>query len=66
LVRRNRWYGQKGSVDHSGEAMAVVLSVDSEDVYPVDMAGRISSPRVYINSVMAIAGEKLQYLVDLI
>ncbi len=46
--------------------MAVVLSVDSEDVYPVDMAGRISSPRVYINSVMAIAGEKLQYLVDLI
>jgi DNA-binding beta-propeller fold protein YncE len=63
------WYtemdgtGQKDSVDYSDDEMAVVLSVDSEDVYLVDMVGKITSPQVYNTSVMVTAGEELQYLI---
>jgi hypothetical protein len=32
--------GQKDSVDYSDDEMAAELSGDSEDVYPVDMAGK--------------------------
>ena len=52
------WYtemdgtGIKDSVDYSEEDMAVVLSVDSEDVYLVDMEGKLSTPEVYDTSVM--------------
>jgi parallel beta-helix repeat protein len=65
------WYtemdgtGRKDSVDYSDEEMAVVLSVDSEEVYLVDMAGEITSPQVYNTSVMVTAGEEPQYLVEL-
>ena len=65
------WYtemdgtGQKDSVDYSDEEMAVVLSVDSKDVYLVDMEGTVSSPQVYNGSVMVTAGEKPQYLVEI-
>jgi len=38
--------------------------VDSEDVYPVDMAGKISSPQVYNTSVMVTAGEEPLYPVE--
>jgi len=64
------WYtemdgtGQKDSVDYSDDEMAVVLSVDSEDVYLVDMVGKITSPQVYNTSVMVTAGEEPQYLVE--
>nr|CBH38085.1 hypothetical protein BSM_15620 [uncultured archaeon] len=59
------WYsemdgtGQKVSVDYSDDEMAAVLSVDSEDVYPVDMAYKISSLPVYNCSVMVTVGEEL-------
>jgi hypothetical protein len=65
------WYtemdgtGQKDSVDYSDDEMAVVLSVDSEDVYLVDMVGKITSPQVYNTSVMVRAGEEPQYLVEM-
>ena len=65
------WYtemdgtGQKNSVDYSDEEMAVVLSVDSEDVYLVDMVEKITSPQVYNTSVMVTAREEPQYLVEL-
>jgi len=42
--------GQKDSVDYSDDEMAVVLGVDSENVYPVDMAGKISSPQEYFGN----------------
>jgi len=64
------WYtemdgtGQKNSVDYSDDEMAVVLSVDSEDVYLVDMVGKIFSPLVYNTSVMVTAMEEPQYLVE--
>ena len=64
------WYtemdgtGQKDSADYSDDEMAVVLSGDSEDVYLVDMAGKISSPQVYNTSVMVTAREEPQYLVE--
>jgi ABC-type nitrate/sulfonate/bicarbonate transport system substrate-binding protein len=64
------WYtemdgtGQKDSVDYSDDEMAAVLSVDSEDVYLVDMGGNITSPQVYNTSVMVTAGEEPQYLVE--
>lgn len=64
------WYtemdgtGQKDSVDYSDEEMAVVLSVNSEDVYLVDMEGKISYPLVYNGSVMVMAREEPQYLVE--
>jgi formylglycine-generating enzyme required for sulfatase activity/predicted MPP superfamily phosphohydrolase len=64
------WYtemdgtGQKDSVDYSDDEMAVVLSVDSEDVYLEDMVGKITSPQVYNTSVMVTAGEEPQYLVE--
>jgi formylglycine-generating enzyme required for sulfatase activity/DNA-binding beta-propeller fold protein YncE len=64
------WYtemdgtGQKDSVDYSDDEMAVVLSVDSKDVYLVDMVGKITSPQVYNTSVMVMAGEEPQYLVE--
>ncbi len=57
--------GQKNSVDYSDEEMAVVLSVDSEDVYLVDMVEKITSPQVYNTSVMVTAREEPQYLVEL-
>ena len=57
--------GQKNSVDYSDEEMAVVLSVDSEDVYLVDMVEKITSPQVYNTSVMVTAREEPQYLVKL-
>ncbi|RCV63830.1 Exo-beta-1,3-glucanase, GH17 family [Methanophagales archaeon] len=47
------------------EEMAVVLSVDSEDAYLVDMGGEITSPQVYNGSVMVTAGEEPQYLVEM-
>jgi hypothetical protein len=65
------WYtemdgtGQKDSVDYSDDEMAVVLSVDSEDVYLIDMVGKITSPQVYNTSVMVRAGEEPQYLVEM-
>ncbi len=65
------WYtemdgtGQKDSVDYSDDEMAVVLSVDSEDVYLVDMVGKITSPQVYNTSVMVRAAEEPQYLVEM-
>ncbi len=55
---------QKDWVDYSDDEMAVVLSVDSEDVYPVDMAGKISSPQVYNTSVMVTANDEPQYLLS--
>jgi hypothetical protein len=64
------WYtemdgtGQKDSVDYSDEEMEVVMSVDSEDVYLVDMVGKITSPQVYNTSVMVMAVEEPQYLVE--
>jgi len=64
------WYtemdgtGQKNSVDYSDDEMAVVLSVDSEDVYLVDFEGKTRSPQVYNSSVMVTAGEEPQYLVE--
>ena len=64
------WYtemdgtGQKDSVDYSDDEMAVVLSVDSEDVCLVDMAGEITSLQVYNTSVVVTAGEEPQYLVE--
>ena len=64
------WYteldgtGQKDSVDHSDDEMVVVLSVDSEDVYPVDMGGGITSLQVYNTSVVVTAREEPQYLVE--
>ena len=65
------WYtkmdgtGQNDRVDYSDDEMAVILSVDSEDVYPVDMAGKISSPQVYNTSVMVTASDEPQYLVEM-
>jgi hypothetical protein len=65
------WYtemdgtGQKNSRDYSDDEMAVVLSVDSKDVYLVDIGGRTTSPLVYNTSVMVTAGEEPQYLVEL-
>jgi len=65
------WYtemdgtGQKDAVDYSDEEMAVVLSVDSEDVYLVDMEGRVSTPEMYDSSVMVTAREEPQYLVEI-
>jgi len=56
--------GQKDSVDYSDDEMAAELSGDSEDVYPVDMACKISSLPVYNCSVMVTVGEALQYLVE--
>ncbi len=56
--------GQKDCVDHSDDEMAVILSVDSEDVYPVDMAGKISSPQVYNTSVVVTASDESQYLLS--
>ncbi len=56
--------GQKNSVDYSDEEMAVVMSVDSEDVYLVDMVGKITLPQVYNTSVMVTAREEPQYLVE--
>jgi hypothetical protein len=56
--------GQKDSVDYSDDEMAVVLSVDSEDVYLVDMVDKITSPQVYNTSVMVMAVEEPQYLVE--
>jgi len=64
------WYtemdgtGQKDSVDYSDDEMAVVLGVDSEEVYLVDMGGEITSPQVYNTSVMVKAREEPQYLVE--
>jgi hypothetical protein len=64
------WYteidgtGQKGSVDYSDDETSVVLHVDSEDVYLVNMDGEISTPEVYDTSVMVRIGEKPQYLVE--
>ena len=55
---------QKDWVDYSDDEMAVVLSVDSEDVYLVDMAGKISSPQVYNTSVMVTASDEPQYLLS--
>jgi hypothetical protein len=63
------WYtemdgtGIKDSVDYSDDEMAVVLSVDSKDVYLVDMEGKTRSPQVYNTSVMVTAVEEPQYLV---
>jgi hypothetical protein len=65
------WYtemdgtGQKNSVDYSDDEMAAVLSVDSKDVYLVDMGREITSPQVYNGSVMETAGEEPQYLVEM-
>ena len=65
------WYtemdgtGQKDAVDYSDEEMAVVLSMDSEDVYLVDMEGRVSTPEMYDSSVMVTAREEPQYLVEI-
>jgi hypothetical protein len=56
--------GQKDSADYSDDEMAVVLSVDSVDVYLVDMEGEITSPQVYNTSVMVTAVEKPQYLLE--
>jgi hypothetical protein len=56
--------GQKNSVDYSDEDTSVVLHVDSEDVYLVDMEGKMTSPQVYNTSVMLTAREKPQYLVE--
>jgi hypothetical protein len=64
------WYtemdgtGIKHSVDYSDDETSVVLQVDSEDVYLVDMEGRISTPEVYDSSVMVKIEEKPQYLVE--
>jgi DNA-binding beta-propeller fold protein YncE len=64
------WYtemdgtGKKDSVDYSDEETSVVLHVDSEDVYLVDMEGKLSTPDVYGTSVMVTAGEEPQYLVE--
>ena len=64
------WYtemdgtGIKDSVDYSNEETSVVLHVDSEDVYLVDMEGRLSTPEVYDTSVMVKIEEKPQYLVE--
>jgi len=65
------WYtemdgtGIKDSVDYSDDEMTVVLSVDSKDVYLVDMEGKTRSPQVYNTSVMVTAREEPQYLVEL-
>jgi hypothetical protein len=65
------WYtemdgtGQKDLVDYSDGEMAVVLSVDSEDVYLVDIEGKTRSPQVYNTSVMVTAGEEPQYVVEM-
>ena len=65
------WYtemdgtGQKDSVDYSDEEMAVVLSVDSEHAYLVDMDGKITLPLVYTTSMMLKAGEEPPYLVEM-
>ena len=56
--------GQKDLVDYSDDEMAVVLSVDSEDVCLVDMAAEITSLQVYNCSVVVTAVEELQYLVE--
>jgi hypothetical protein len=64
------WYTEmdgtdiKDSVDYSDEETSVVLHVDSEDVYLVDMDGKITSPQMYNTSVMVTAGEEPQYLVE--
>ena len=64
------WYtemdgtGIKDSVDYSDEETSVVLHVDSEDVYLVNMEGEISTPEVYDTSVMVRIEEKPQYLVE--
>jgi len=65
------WYtemigtGKKDLVNYSDEETSVVLSVDSEDVYLMDMVGKITSPQVYNTSVMVTAGEEPQYLVEM-
>jgi parallel beta-helix repeat protein len=65
------WYtemdgtGKKDSVDYSDEETSAVLSVDSEDVYLVDMEGKITAPQVYNTSVMLTAREEPQYLVEM-
>jgi len=51
--------GQKHSVDYSDDEMVVVLSVDSEDVYLVDIVGEITSLQAYNTSVVVIAVEEL-------
>ena len=38
---------QKDSVGYPDDEMAVVLGVDLEDVYLIDMVGEITSPQVY-------------------
>jgi hypothetical protein len=64
------WYtemdgtGQKDSVDYSDDEMAVVRSVDTGDVYLVDIVGEITSLQVYNTSVVVRAGEEPQYLVE--
>jgi hypothetical protein len=64
------WYTEmdgtdiKDSVDYSDEETSVVLHVDSEDVYLVDMDGKIPSPQMYNTSVMVTVGEEPQYLVE--
>ncbi len=74
IMDRNKtvfWYtkmdgtSQKDWVDYSDDEMAVVLSVDSEDVCLVDMDGKITSPQEYNTSVMVTAGEEPQYLVEM-
>ena len=45
--------------------MAVVLSVDSEHAYLVDMDGKITLPLVYNTSMMLKAGEEPPYLVEM-
>jgi hypothetical protein len=58
------WYtemdgtGQKDSVDYSDDEMAVVRSVDTGDVYLVDIVGEITSLQVYNTSVVVRAGEE--------
>jgi formylglycine-generating enzyme required for sulfatase activity len=56
--------GIKDSADYSDEETSAVLHVDSEDVYLVDMEGKLSTPEVYDTSVMVKIEEKPQYLVE--
>jgi hypothetical protein len=49
-------------VDYSDDEMAAELSGDSEDVYPVDMAGKITSPQEYNTSVVVTASDEPQYV----
>ena len=64
------WYtemditGKKDWVDYSDDEMAVVLSVDSKDVYLIDRECKISSHPVYNCSVMVTACEEPEYLVE--